>query len=102
MLAGGQGPTKRKQPGSSANRKARGAYSELEEPVVPCGASLALEDEATVADELVAVVATVSETVANEVEADSAEASIKQVLEHNVAGVFVAHRAGGKLQTTRP
>ena len=75
-----------------------GAYRELEEPVVPGGAVLALQDEATVPDELVAVIVTVSETITNKIEADSSEASIKQVLEHNVAAVFVANRSGGKLQ----
>lgn len=73
------------------------AYSELEEPVVPSTTSLSLEDESTVANELVSIVTTVSKAVSDEVEEDSSEASIKQVLENDVTGVFVADRSRGKL-----
>jgi hypothetical protein len=74
------------------------AHSELEEPAIPGVTCLSLEHEAAVPNELVAAVPTVSETVANEVEAQSTEASIKQVLKHNVSGVLLADRSGGKLQ----
>lgn len=82
-------------------RTARGAHRKLEEPVVPGRTVLALEDEATVTNELVPVVATVGEAVSNKVKANSSEAGIKQVLQHDVSAVFVADRSRGELHIKR-
>ena len=50
-----------------------------------------LEHEGPPADEFVAPVATVREAVAHEVEAHGTEAGVEEVLQNDVAGVFVAH-----------
>jgi hypothetical protein len=82
----------------TADEGVRGAHSELEEPVVPGVAALSLEHKASIPNEGVAIVATVSKRVANKVEADSSDGSIKQGHEHDTSGVFMLQGSRGKLQ----